>query len=180
MSLSPQELSCHREQEAGPRSLRHYYPAVCQELADLTGRVNRDGTAAIWAITSTVSGSGQGADPNKMVMITDNLAATSLPAGETFTTLRTARLPRYSVVFLLHRSPACRQTTMMKVTATVEPRKKSILVTTIVKASADADCVSRPEMLGSHSPRLFFVVGETRNQTPLQVPESPFLAGSVP
>jgi hypothetical protein len=90
-SLSPQELSCHREQEAGPRSLCHYYPAVCQELADLTGRVNRDGTATIWAITSTVSGSGQGADPNKMVMITDNLAATSLPAGETFTTLRTAR-----------------------------------------------------------------------------------------
>jgi hypothetical protein len=61
-------------------------------LRNLTGRVNRDGTATIWAITSTVSGSGdQGADPNKLVMITDNLAATSLPGGESFTTLRTAR-----------------------------------------------------------------------------------------
>jgi hypothetical protein len=61
-------------------------------LRNITGRVNRDGTATIWAITSTVSGSGdQGADPNKLVMITDNLAATNLPAGESFTTLRTAR-----------------------------------------------------------------------------------------
>jgi hypothetical protein len=61
-------------------------------LRNLTGRVNRDGTATIWAITSTVSGGGdQGADPNKLVMITDNLAATSLPGGESFTTLRTAR-----------------------------------------------------------------------------------------
>jgi hypothetical protein len=61
-------------------------------LRNLTGRVNRDGTATIWAITSTVSGSGdQGADPNKLVRITDNLAATSLAAGESFTTLRTAR-----------------------------------------------------------------------------------------
>jgi hypothetical protein len=60
-------------------------------LRNLTGRVNRDGTATIWAITSTVSGSGdQGADPNKLVMITDNLGATSLPAGQSFTTLRTA------------------------------------------------------------------------------------------
>jgi hypothetical protein len=61
-------------------------------LRNLTGRVNRDGTATIWAITSTVSGNGdQGADPNKLVTITDNLAATSLPAGESFNTLRTAR-----------------------------------------------------------------------------------------
>jgi hypothetical protein len=39
----------------------------------------------------TVSGSGdQGADPNKLVAITDRLAATT-PARETFQTLRTAR-----------------------------------------------------------------------------------------
>jgi hypothetical protein len=38
-----------------------------------------------------VSGNGdQGADPNKLVVITDNLAATSLPATESFTTIRTA------------------------------------------------------------------------------------------
>jgi hypothetical protein len=61
-------------------------------LRNLTGRVNRDGTVTIWAITSTVSGSGdQGADPNKLVAITDNLAATSLPADEAFTTVKTAR-----------------------------------------------------------------------------------------
>jgi hypothetical protein len=61
-------------------------------LRNITGRVNRNGTATIWAITSTVSGNTDtGADPNQLVRITDNLAATSLPAGESFTTLRTAR-----------------------------------------------------------------------------------------
>ena len=53
---------------------------------------NRDGTVTIWAITSTVSGSGdQGADPNKLVMITDTLAATTLPSTASFTTFRTAQ-----------------------------------------------------------------------------------------
>jgi hypothetical protein len=61
-------------------------------LRNIMGRVNHNGTATIWAITSTVSGDGdQGADPNQLVMITDNLAATSLPAGESFTTIQTAR-----------------------------------------------------------------------------------------
>jgi hypothetical protein len=47
-------------------------------LRGLTGRVNRDGTVSLWAATSTVSGSGdQGADPNKLVEITDNLTATT-------------------------------------------------------------------------------------------------------
>jgi hypothetical protein len=60
-------------------------------LRNLTGRVNDDGTVTIWAITSTVSGDGdQGADPNELVVITDNLAATSLPSNETFETIRTA------------------------------------------------------------------------------------------
>jgi hypothetical protein len=74
-----------------PAAGKPWSPAT-DGLRNLTGRVNRDGTATIWAITSTVSGSGdQGADPNKLVRITDNLAATTLPAGESFTTLRTAR-----------------------------------------------------------------------------------------
>jgi hypothetical protein len=61
-------------------------------LPNIIGRVNPDGTATIWAITSTVSGGGdQGADPNRLVMIRDKLAATKLPASETFATLRTAR-----------------------------------------------------------------------------------------
>ncbi len=60
-------------------------------LRNLIGRVNRDGTATIWAITSTVSGSGdQGADSNQLVTITDKLAATAL-AGESFSVIRTAR-----------------------------------------------------------------------------------------
>jgi hypothetical protein len=47
-------------------------------LRSLTGRVNHDGTVSLWAATSTVSGSGdQGADPNKLVEITDKLAATT-------------------------------------------------------------------------------------------------------
>jgi hypothetical protein len=58
-------------------------------LRNLTGTVNRDGTVTIYAITSTVSGGGdQGADPNKLVAITDNLAATTLPASESFHTVR--------------------------------------------------------------------------------------------
>jgi hypothetical protein len=54
--------------------------------------VNRDGTATIWAVTSTVSGGGdQGADPNKLVEITDPLAATATAPGESFRTVRAAR-----------------------------------------------------------------------------------------
>jgi hypothetical protein len=46
----------------------------------------------IWAITSTVSGGGdQGADPNKLVAITDPISATSPASWEHFVTLRTAR-----------------------------------------------------------------------------------------
>jgi hypothetical protein len=60
-------------------------------LRNLTGRVNRDGTVTIWAVTSTVSGAGdQGAAPNRLVRIVDDLAATTLPANERFTTVRTA------------------------------------------------------------------------------------------
>lgn len=54
---------------------------------------NKNGANLVYmAITSTVSGNGdQGADPNQLVMITDNLAATSAPAGESFAVIRTAR-----------------------------------------------------------------------------------------
>jgi len=57
-------------------------------LRNLTGEVNTDGTVTIWAATSTVSFSGdQGADPNALVSITDNLAATTQPSGEQFNTV---------------------------------------------------------------------------------------------
>lgn len=60
-------------------------------LRNLTGWVNADGTATIWAVTSTVSGSGdQGADPNKLVAVTDTVGATTLPASEAFTTVNAA------------------------------------------------------------------------------------------
>lgn len=60
-------------------------------LRNITGMVNGDGTVTIYAVTSTVSGNGdQGADPNQVVMITDQLSATSLPANETFSTFRSA------------------------------------------------------------------------------------------
>jgi len=60
-------------------------------LRNITGVTNGDGTATIYAITSTVSGNGdQGADPNKLVVITDQLSATSLPLDESFSTLASA------------------------------------------------------------------------------------------
>jgi hypothetical protein len=60
-------------------------------LRNINGVVNGDGTATIYAITSTVSGSGdQGADPNQLVVITDDVSATTLLAGEKFTTLDSA------------------------------------------------------------------------------------------
>ena len=62
-------------------------------LRNLTGQVNDDGTVTIWAITSTVSGNGDtGADPNRLVTITDRLSDTTAgqAAQESFRTLRTA------------------------------------------------------------------------------------------
>jgi hypothetical protein len=50
---------------------------------NITGRVNFDGTVTIYAVTSTVSASGdQGADPNKLMKVTDLLKATTLPTGD--------------------------------------------------------------------------------------------------
>lgn len=63
-------------------------------LRNIVGRVNADGTVTIWAVTSTVSGSGDtGADPDKLVVITDKLTNTSASSAtsEKFDTLRTAR-----------------------------------------------------------------------------------------
>jgi uncharacterized repeat protein (TIGR01451 family) len=63
-------------------------------LRNIAGQNNGDGTVTIYAVTSTVSGeTDQGADPNQLVAITDNLAATSLPAGESFTVLEYANGP---------------------------------------------------------------------------------------
>ena len=57
-------------------------------LRNLTGVVNGD-QVTLWATTSTSSTSGDnGADPNKVVVITDQLSATTLPrGGESFSTV---------------------------------------------------------------------------------------------
>ena len=63
-------------------------------LRNITGRLNGDGTATIYAVTSTVSGNGdQGADPNQVVVITDRVNNTdpTVAANERFHILDEAR-----------------------------------------------------------------------------------------
>lgn len=63
------------------------YPAALNPATDgcrnITGKHNHDGTVTVFAVTSTISTSGdQGADPNKLVKVTDLLRATTLPVGD--------------------------------------------------------------------------------------------------
>jgi hypothetical protein len=75
-----------------PPGATPYPNPAADGLRNLTGRRNENGTVTIWAITSTVSSSGdQGADPNQLVMITDRLDAKTLPAWESFKVVRTAK-----------------------------------------------------------------------------------------
>jgi hypothetical protein len=54
----------------------------------------------LWATTSTASASGdQGADPNKVVRITDDLAATSITGRVAQETFKTVAGPTYGVVY---------------------------------------------------------------------------------
>jgi len=49
---------------------------------NMTGRHNHDGTVTLYTITSTISANGdQGADPNRLVKVTDRLDARTLPTG---------------------------------------------------------------------------------------------------
>jgi len=77
-----------------------WYPAAIDPATggcrNITGRHNGDGTVTIFAITSTISANGDtGADPNKLVKITDRISDTTLPTGPGrlghFTTIRSAR-----------------------------------------------------------------------------------------
>ncbi len=81
-----------------PYSIKHYptllNPATggCRNIA---GTHNWDGTVTIYAITSTISANGDtGADPNKLVKVTDRVSDKTLPpAGGNlghFTTVRSA------------------------------------------------------------------------------------------
>lgn len=65
-------------------------PAV-DGIRNFTGKVDPDGTVTLYGVTSSIGGvSDYGADPNKLVTITDDVSATSLSAGERYTTLETA------------------------------------------------------------------------------------------
>lgn len=76
------------------------WPAITTVgLRNLTGRINGDGTVTLWATTSTSSASGDnGADPNKVVEIVDQIAATQLNqvGSESFITVAG---PVYGTVF---------------------------------------------------------------------------------
>jgi hypothetical protein len=64
-------------------NLRSAFNPATDGCRNITGRVNFDGTVTIYAVTSTVSASGdQGADPNKLVKVVDLLKATKLPTGD--------------------------------------------------------------------------------------------------
>jgi len=70
-------------------------------LRNLTGVVNRrDGTVTLWATTSTASTSGDnGADPNKVVRITDDLAATTATPEVQQEVFETVVGPTYGTVY---------------------------------------------------------------------------------
>jgi hypothetical protein len=62
-------------------------------IRNITGSIDDDGNVTIYGITSTVSGSGdQGADPNRLVAVTDVLSNTDATkaAAEKFTVVRKA------------------------------------------------------------------------------------------
>jgi hypothetical protein len=82
------------------------YPAALNPATsgcrNITGQVNGDGTADIYAVTSTISTNADvGADPNKLMKVTDLVRATTLPTSNenhngnaplgTFVTLRSAQ-----------------------------------------------------------------------------------------
>ena len=77
------------------------YPDVTTVgLRNLTGVVHGDGKVTLWATTSTSSTSGdQGADPNKVVRITDDLEATTLTAKVEEESCKTIAGPTYGKVY---------------------------------------------------------------------------------
>jgi len=84
-------------------SVDHYPASISPATGgcrNITGRLNRDGTATIWAITSTISANGDtGADPNKLVRVTDVISATTAPTGGWLGTFQTVRSARAGEVF---------------------------------------------------------------------------------
>ena len=77
------------------------YPNVTTTgLRNLTGVVNDDGTVTLWATTSTSSASGDnGADPNKVVRITDEVSAKTLTPKVAEEAFATVAGPTYGTVY---------------------------------------------------------------------------------
>jgi hypothetical protein len=77
------------------------YPDVTTiGLRNLTGAVSDDGIVTLWATTSTASASGDnGADPNKVVQITDRLSATTMTNAVSRETFKTIAGPTYGTVY---------------------------------------------------------------------------------
>jgi hypothetical protein len=77
------------------------YPNVTTTgLRNLTGVVNDDGTVTLWATTSTSSTSGDnGADPNKVVRITDEVSAKTLTPKVAEEAFATVAGPTYGTVY---------------------------------------------------------------------------------
>ncbi len=79
------------------------YPSALDPATDgcrnLTGKANGNGTVDVYVVTSTVSASGdQGADPNKLMKVTDLLRATTLHTGGGLDHFVTVRAAGYSEV----------------------------------------------------------------------------------
>ena len=69
-------------------------------LRNLAGVVNEGGTVTLWATTATSSASGDnGADPNKVVRITDRLSATTLTGDVSHETFTTIAGPTYGTAY---------------------------------------------------------------------------------
>jgi len=90
-------LNLGQQYSVAPSATGQAYPASLNPATDglrnITGRNNGDGTVTIWGVTSTISASGdQGADPNKLVSVTDVLdnGDPALASYEPFTTILSA------------------------------------------------------------------------------------------
>jgi hypothetical protein len=77
------------------------YPDVTTiGLRNLTGVVDGDGRVTLWATTSTSSASGDnGADPNKVVRISDDVAATTMTGRVMQEAFKTVVGPTYGKVY---------------------------------------------------------------------------------
>ncbi len=67
---------------------------------NIVGVVNRDGTATIYAVTSTISQNGDnGADPNMVVKVTDQVSATTQSTSGSYDRFETVLGPRARVAY---------------------------------------------------------------------------------